>query len=119
MVCPHRPLTSVSCPVFPTAIPEIQMARMQLCSATKTLYDLVTGSDGIIEFDAFSKMYLLESYTLFLRLTVTLALAVRPCHVARTIASRLLTQGEDRAYNAYVVEDCLAIAAKHVEGFKK
>ena len=43
----------------------------------------------------------------------------RPGHVAHTAASRLLTQGEGRAYNAYVVEDCLPMAAKHVEAVEK
>jgi hypothetical protein len=42
--------------VFPTATPEIQMARMQLRSATKTLYDLVTGPNEIVEFDVWSKV---------------------------------------------------------------
>jgi 6-hydroxytryprostatin B O-methyltransferase len=43
----------------------------------------------------------------------------RPGQVAHTAASRLLTQGEGRAYNAYVVEDCLPMAAKHVEAVEK
>lgn len=48
-------------PVFPATTPEIQMARMQLRTATKTLYDLATGSDEIVGFDVFSKVGLPKS----------------------------------------------------------
>ena len=43
----------------------------------------------------------------------------RPGHVAHTAASRMLMGGEGRGYNAYVVEDCLQLAAKHVECIEK
>lgn len=43
----------------------------------------------------------------------------RPGHVAHTAASRLLTQDVGRGYNAYIVEDCLQMGAKHIEAVEK
>jgi hypothetical protein len=65
-------------PTFPIATPEIQMARMQLRSATKTLYDLVTGPDEIVEFDVFSKVRLPEIAHHFAKLMAIAAPALRP-----------------------------------------